>query len=58
MTKVVVANRLVVDGKTHKGGDVIDVSPGEARVLLGLGKVRPHVEQKSAEPAAKGAKNG
>lgn len=59
MAKVVVANRLVKDGKTYKGGDVIDVTPGEARVLLGQGKVRAHVEQdKPAAPAMKEAKNG
>ena len=58
MVKVVVANRLVRDGKTHKGGDVINVTPGEARDLLGQGKVRAHVEEKPAESAAKGAKNG
>ena len=44
MTKVVVANRLVRGGKTFKGGDVVDVSPGEARELVGLGKVRAFVE--------------
>lgn len=58
MTKVVVANRLVRDGKTYKGGDVVDVSPGEARVLLGEGKVRTHVEPKPGTPAVKEAKNG
>ena len=56
MAKVVVANRLVVDGKTYKGGDVLDVSPGEARVLLGLGKVREFEEP--AKQEVKGAKNG
>lgn len=59
MPKVVVANRLVRDGKTYKGGDVVDVSPGEARVLLSEGKVRAHVdERKPAVPAVKEAKNG
>lgn len=58
MTKVVVANRLVRDGKTYKGGDVVDVTPGEARELIGLGKVRPHVETKPVTPAVKEAKNG
>lgn len=44
MTKVVVANRLEYGGKTFKGGDIIDVKPSEARELIGLGKVRAHVE--------------
>lgn len=57
--KVVVANRLVRDGKTFKGGDVVDVSPGEARVLLSEGKVRAHVDEpKPVAPVAKEAKNG
>ena len=56
MTKVVVANRLVRDGKTFKGGDVVDVPPSEARVLLGEGKVRPHVDLKPVVPAVKEAK--
>lgn len=56
MTKVVVANRLVRDGKTYKGGDVVDVSPGEARELIGLGKVRAHVETKPVVPAVKEGK--
>ena len=59
MVKVVVANRLVRDGKTYKGGDEVDVTPGEARVLLGEGKVRAFVEDpKPGTPAAKEAKNG
>lgn len=57
MTKVVVANAYVdSDGRKYKGGDVVDVSPGEARVLLGQGKVRPHVEPKPVIPAVKEAK--
>ncbi|WP_059063660.1 hypothetical protein [Leucobacter sp. G161] len=59
MVKVVVANRLVRDGKTYKGGDVVDVSPGEARVLFIDGKARAHVDEpKPAAPAVKEAKNG
>lgn len=62
MAKVVVANRLIRDGKTYKGGDVVDVPPGEARVLLGQGKVRAHDESapavEPAKPDTKGAKNG
>ena len=65
MAKVVVANRLVREGKTFKGGDVIDVSQAEARDLLARHKVRPHVEKasdvpapKPDVPAVKGAKNG
>ena len=49
MTKVVVANRLEYGGKKFKGGDVVDVKPGEARELIGLGKVRAHVEPKPVE---------
>ncbi|RZT66736.1 hypothetical protein [Leucobacter luti] len=56
MVKVVVANRLVRDGKTYKGGDVVDVTRGEKRVLLGQGKVRAHIEQD--KPAALAAKEG
>lgn len=59
MTKVVVANRLERDGKTYKGGDVVEVKPGEARELIGLGKVRPHeetVKPTVAKPETKGAK--
>lgn len=58
MTKVVVANRLIRGDKTFKGGDVVDVPPGEARVLLGEGKVRAHVEPKPVVSAVKEAKNG
>lgn len=62
MVKVVVANRLVRDDKTYKGGDIVDLPPGEARELRGLGKVRPHVDPKPAaeptKPETKGAKNG
>ena len=61
MTKVVVANRLVRGGKEYKGGDVIDVKPGEARLLKLDGKVRPHdetAEPAAAKPETKGAKNG
>ena len=59
MTKVVVANRLERDGKTYKGGEVVDVKPGEARELIGLGKVRPYdekAEPETAKPVTKGAK--
>ena len=62
MTKVVVANRLVRGGKTYKGGDVVDVTPGEARELLGLGKVRKYVQPVrpvvKPAPIVKEAKNG
>lgn len=60
MTKVVVANRLVRGGKTYKGGDVVDVSPGEARDLIALGKARAHVESgaRAAKPAVKPATKG
>lgn len=58
MTKVVVANRLERDGKTYKGGDVVDVSPAEARELLSRGKVREHVAEKAAAAPVKEAKNG
>lgn len=58
MTKVVVANRLVRDGKTYKGGDVVDVTPGEAADLLYRGSARAYVEPKPEVQAVKGAKNG
>ncbi|MBK0420158.1 hypothetical protein JD276_14060 [Leucobacter sp. CSA1] len=58
MTKVVVANRLERDGKTYKGGDVVDVSPAEARDLLGLGKVREQGTEKGSAAPVKEAKNG
>lgn len=58
MTKVVVANRLERDGKTYKGGDVIEVSPGEARLLKLDGKVRDFAEPVSVKPETKEAKRG
>lgn len=56
MTKVVVANRLERDGKTFKGGDVVDVSPGEAADLLYRGSARAYVEPKPEVQAVKGVK--
>ncbi|WP_053387000.1 hypothetical protein [Leucobacter japonicus] len=60
MAKVVIANRYVgSDGRAYKGGEVAEVTSGEARVLIGQGKARPHVEQdKPVLPAVKEAKNG
>lgn len=49
MTKVVIANKYVDSkGRTYKGGDVADVSAGEAADLIYKGAARPHVEVKSA----------
>lgn len=56
MVKVVVANRLERGGKTYKGGDIVDVTPGEARDLIGSSKARADDTPVKAEP--KGAKNG
>lgn len=60
MAKVVIANRYVgSDGRTYKGGETAEVTPGEARVLIVQGKARPHTEQpKPVLPVVKEAKNG
>lgn len=60
MVKVVVANRLVRDGKTYKSGDVIDVTPGEARDLDIRGKTRLFEQPAKAdvEPSKPGVKEG
>lgn len=51
MTKVIVANRLIVGGREYKGGQVVDVPAGEARDLLRRGKVRPLTQTAEAKPA-------
>jgi hypothetical protein len=57
MTKVVVANRLVRDGKTYEGGDVIDVTPAEARLLISDGVAREYVKPEDpAKPVEKAGK--
>ncbi len=57
MVKVVVANRLVRDGKTYKGDDVIDVTPAEARAYISEGVVREYVKPEDpAKPVEKAGK--
>lgn len=59
MAKVVVANSLERNGRTYKAGQVVEVSPGEARDLIALGKARPHataVAKRAVRPTVKGVK--
>lgn len=62
MTKVVIANRWVgPDGRTYKGGDVVEVEPGVARDLKARGKARPAptpAKKPAAKPASKPASAG
>ena len=57
MTKVVIANKYVdANGRTYKGGDVAEVSAGEAADLIYKGAARPHVEVKAVAVDTKGGK--
>lgn len=57
MTKVVIANRWVgPDGRTYKGGDVVEVEPGVARDLKARGKARP-APTPAKKPASAGTKS-
>ena len=58
MTKVVIANEWVdAEGRTHQGGDPVEVEPGTARDLISRGKARAvNAEKKSAVQAKKESK--
>lgn len=53
--KVVIANRWTdPQGKVYKGGDAVEVEPGEARDLIARGKARP-APTPAQKPAVKSA---